>query len=108
VSYTNTQPATTRFTVQRRSRGYRKGGRCVRRKPRSGLNPKRCSLYRAVKGSFSHNDTPGPNSLRFTGRLGRRTLRPGPYRLTAVARNPSGKSAAVRTSFTVKKPRRRR
>ena len=108
VSYTDTQTATTRFTVHRRSRGYRKGGRCVRRKPRPGLNPKRCSLYRAVKGSFSHDDTPGPNSLRFTGRLGRKTLKPGPYRLKAVARNPFGKSTAVRTSFRVKKPRRRR
>jgi hypothetical protein len=104
LSYRNTQPATTTFTVQIPARGYRSGKRCVSRRPRGVRNPKRCTIYRSVKGSFMHEDGVGPNSFRFTGRVGGRTLAPGSYRLTAVAANLFGKSPAARTSFSVKKP----
>jgi hypothetical protein len=108
VSYTNSQRATTTFTVHRPRRGYRKGRRCVTRRPRGVRKPKRCTLYKRVKGSFTHEDVAGANSLRFTGRLGGKTLKPGRYRLSAVASNESGKSAPARTNFSVKKPPRRR
>ena len=78
------------------------------RKPRGVRRPRRCTIYKNVKGSFTHEALPGANSLRFTGRLNRKTLKPGRYRLTAVATNSFGKSTPARTNFSVKKPRRRR
>jgi hypothetical protein len=41
-------------------------------------------------GSFTHADVAGANRFRFTGRVGGRKLRPGSYRLRAVARNAAG------------------
>jgi hypothetical protein len=58
--------------------------------------------YVRVRGGFSHRDRAGTNRFRFTGRLGRRTLAPGRYRLVAVANDGAGqKSATRRTTFRV-------
>jgi hypothetical protein len=96
IGYTDSQSATTTFTVQRPEPGVRRGGRCV--KPsRSHLTDKRCTRYAAV-GSFRHLDVAGANRLHFTGRLNGRKLPPGLYRLRAVARGASGKPGP--TAFT--------
>jgi hypothetical protein len=82
VRYLDSQPATTTLTVLRAARGVKRGGRCVRRRPR-GPAGRPCTRYLSV-GSFRHADTAGSNSFRFTGRVRRRKLRPGRYRLQAV------------------------
>jgi hypothetical protein len=43
----------------------------------------------------------GRHSIAFSGRIGRKALRPGRYRATLVARNAGGKSDAVRLTFRV-------
>jgi hypothetical protein len=44
----------------------------------------------------------GENTVRFTGRIGRRTLRPGRYRIRISARTADGRQAGPRTlAFTV-------
>ena len=44
------------------------------------------------------------NLFRFTGRLGSKTLKPGSYRLVAVARDPAGNTATtVRAAFAVRR-----
>jgi hypothetical protein len=63
VSYTLSEPASSRFRVQRRT-----GGR-----------------YVTLRGRFKHAGTTGTNHFRFTGRLRGRKLRPGRYRLVMVA-----------------------
>jgi uncharacterized repeat protein (TIGR01451 family) len=108
VTYSVTQAATTTLTVHRRARGVRKGKRCVKppRKP-PRRKPKRCTRL-VRQGTITHQDPAGPVSFHFSGRLRGKALKPGSYRVSAVARNFSGASPAVRAGFTVKKPARRR
>jgi hypothetical protein len=43
----------------------------------------------------------GPNAIKFSGRIGKRALRPGAYRATLSARNAKGTSKPVVVRFTV-------
>jgi DNA-binding beta-propeller fold protein YncE len=101
VSYVESQPATTAFTVQRPAAGRRVGGRCV--KPsKSNRSRKRCTRFVAV-GGFTHVDAVGANRFRFRGRLRGHKLRPGRYRLRAIPRNAAGTGRAAFKPFRVKK-----
>ncbi len=99
ISYTDSQPATTLFTVQKLTRGVKRSKRCLKRtkKRRTG---KRCTLYPS-KGSFSHVDKAGKNSFRFSGRVRRRKLRPGRYRLRAVPIHQGLKGKARTKRFRI-------
>jgi virginiamycin B lyase len=100
VTYAGTQEATTTFTVQRPVAGRRQGRRCVKptRRTKAG---RRCTRYRPV-GSFTHDDTVGENSFRFSGRVKGRTLRPGRYRLRAIPNNAAGDGRTTVRRFRVK------
>ena len=101
VSYRLSEAATVRFTVERQSAGRRVRRRCV--KPNRG-NRRRppCTRYVRVRGSFVHPGRAGPNSFRFTGRVGGRKLAPARYRLVAIGRDAAGNaSAAKRASFRI-------
>ena len=97
-----TQAATTTFTVLQSSAGVRRGTSCVAPpKHPSKHRAKRCTRFKVV-GSFSRVDTAGANRAHFSGRLRRRKLKGGSYRLQAVARNAAGQSSAtVVTSFRI-------
>jgi hypothetical protein len=85
VSYTLSEAARVAFRVERRSAGS----------------------YRRVRGRFSKAGRAGANSFRFSGKLNRRRLRPGIYRLVAVAIDASNaRSPRVRRRFSVPAPRR--
>ena len=100
VTYNDSMAATTQFTVDRTAAGVRSGTRCVQLRPKHKRpNPgKRCSLLIA-HGSFKHSDHTGANSFHFTGRIAAQTLRPGTYKLVAVARSASAKSNTIITRF---------
>jgi hypothetical protein len=101
VRYRLSEAATARFTVQRANRGRRKGKKCVAPN-RGNRHRRRCTRYRRLKGSFSRAGSAGLNSFRFTGRLRRRKLRPGRYRLVMVATDAAGnKSKPKRAKFRV-------
>jgi hypothetical protein len=100
VRYADSAAATATLTVQRPARGIRKGKRCVKRPRHPRRGAKRCTRY-VKEGSFTHADGGGPVSLRFTGRVRNRKLRVGRHRLSIVARNAAGKSAAVRKRFRI-------
>jgi hypothetical protein len=87
ISYGVSQNVATTFTVQRPRKGFRSKGRCVAKRP-SGAAKKlrRCTRYTKV-GSFKHAGLAGDNRFRFTGRVKRKPLRSGRYRLRATARN---------------------
>ena len=59
--------------------------------------------YVTLRGSFSHAGAVGGNRFRFTGRLRRRALKPGLYRLVGTPRDGAGNAgSAVRASFRVR------
>jgi hypothetical protein len=99
VTYRDTQPATTTFTVLKAKRGVRRGTSCVR--PRTRTSPgRRCTRYVRV-GSFRRVDRAGANRFRFTGRLRGRKLAPGRYRLKAVPRFDGRNGRAAARSFRI-------
>lgn len=98
VSYRLSEAASTRFTVERATRGRRRGRRCVK-----GRRGRRCTRYVRLRGSFTQTGTAGLNSFRFMGRLRGRALRRGKYRLVAVATDAAGnRSAPVRRAFRIR------
>jgi hypothetical protein len=52
--------------------------------------------YRAV-GSLRRSGARGANAVRFSGRLGRRALRPGRYRAVIRATNAAGNRSTAKT-----------
>ena len=104
IRYTLSEPAHVTFGVERRAAGRRAvDGRCVKpsRKNR-GRNP--CARYLALRGRLRHDGQTGPNARTFTGRIGGRALKPGRYRLGAVAEDAAGnRSKTRRASFTVRR-----
>jgi hypothetical protein len=102
VSYSDSQAATTTFTVLRPTGGVRSGKRCIARgHGQRGAHHKRCTAYIKL-GSFAHTDSAGSNRFRFSGRLAGGKLAPGKYRLTATPRNAAGEAGATLTvSFTI-------
>jgi FG-GAP repeat len=69
ISYVLSEPATVRLRVQRARR-------------RHG--------FLSLRGALAHTSVAGRNSVRFSGRLRGRTLRPGRYRLIATPTDPTG------------------
>jgi uncharacterized protein YkwD len=82
ISYTLSAPATVTFRIQRAA------GRTAR--------------YSTLTGRLTDRGEQGANALRFRGRLGGRTLRPGRYRLQALATDAAGATSPLaRSRFVV-------
>jgi len=103
VRYTLSAAAAVEFRVERAAKGRRVKGRCV--KPtRSNATRKPCTRYVTLRGSFTHEGQTGSNKFKFRGRLGGHTLKPGSYRLRAVATDASGQSSVLeRIKFRIVK-----
>lgn len=92
--------ATVAFTLARAARGFRSGSRCVARAPRTGRR-RPCTRWLAA-GTLPARTGEGAGTLRVTGRVGRRTLAPGRYRLTLRATDGAGNRSSPRTvAFTI-------
>ena len=104
VRYRLSENATTTFTVERVEKGRRRGSSC-QRPSRANRGGAPCTRHVKLRGSFRHAGRAGTlNTLRFSGRLSSRKLRPARYRLTAVPRDAAGnRGAARRLSFTIKR-----
>jgi Ca2+-binding RTX toxin-like protein len=101
VRYTLSAPAKVTFRVERAKAGRRVNGRCVR-PTASDRRAKRCTRWARVRGSLTRQGAAGTNVFRFSGRIGGRRLRPGAYRLVAVARDSSGAaSKPARARFRI-------
>ena len=94
--YVLSEPARVTLKVQRALPGRRAGGRCVR--PSARLRQaQRCTRYVSV-GTLRRTGAKGANSIRFTGRIGKRALRPGRYRAVIAATDAAGNRSALRTA----------
>jgi virginiamycin B lyase len=100
VSYRLSMAASTKFTVEKESTGRKKGKKCLKQ-TRRNRKARKCKLYKAVRGSFSHSGTAGANTFKFSGRVGGKSLKPGRYRLVAVATAGSSKSTVKQTNFKI-------
>jgi len=98
--YLLSEVAVVRFTVERRFKGRLVDGRC-RRPTRENRDARACTRYTRV-GSFRRSAAAGANKTKFRGKVGRRWLKPGPYRATLRATDGAGnRSHRKRVRFKV-------
>lgn len=92
VSFTLSEPASVRLTVERCAKraGKRKRGRCLR--------------WKALKGGLTRAGAQGPNTLRFDGRLRGKALKAGGYRLVLTPKDGAANvGKAARVAFAVRR-----
>jgi Tol biopolymer transport system component len=99
-AFTLSEAAGTRIAIARKLPGRRaKRGRCV--KPRRGLK-RRCTRHVDVLTLTRSKTKRGANRVAFSGRVGRKKLKPGAYRATLVATDSAGnRSKPKRLTFRV-------
>ena len=97
--FTLSENARASIAIARARPGRRSGKRCV--KPRKQLK-RRCTRY-VVQAILTRTKTKqGSNKVAFTGRLGKRKLKPGRYRATVGAVDAAGNRAKPRrVSFRI-------
>jgi hypothetical protein len=98
------EPARVVFTISRARPGRRVGRRCVKPTRRNRARRK-CTRYVRVR-SFAVQGSAGANTKRFSGKIGRVSLKPGRYRATLVATDAAGnRSAPKQLRFRVVRAR---
>jgi hypothetical protein len=102
ITYTLSEPARLTFLVEGAAAGRKKGRSCVRATHR--LRHARPCVFLLRKGALTASGHRGVNRLAFSGRIGRRSLSPGRYRLAVTATDSAGNRSAAKTvSFTIVK-----
>ena len=93
--FTLSETARVRIAILRQARGKRQGKRCV--KPTRRLRKaKRCTRLIAA-GTLTRTGAAGANRVAFSGRVGKRKLKRGRYRLALRATDAAGNRSAPKT-----------
>lgn len=92
--YRLSEQARVVFTIDRALAGRRVGRRCV--KPTRRTRGRRRCTRHVRFGRFARAGTRGANTVRYSGRIGRRAMRPGRYRATLVATDAARNRSRVR------------
>jgi hypothetical protein len=100
-SYRLSEPATATITISRPSPGRRSHGKC-KAPSRKLRHAKKCIRFVKV-GTLTRKSQPAAtNHVKFSGRIGRRALRPGKYRASITATDPAGnRSKAKQLTFKI-------
>lgn len=100
-SFRLSEAATAEIAIDRSEAGRRVGRRC--RPPKRALRRRpRCTRHLRVGTLVRAHLRPGTQRVRFSGRVGNRALRSGPYRATISATDLAGnRSRALRVTFRV-------
>jgi hypothetical protein len=104
--YALSEPATVVFTVERKVRGKKVAGKC--RKLKKGEKPgRRCALWVKTGKKLQQGGVAGANVKSFSAKSFRKKgLKPGAYRLLAVATDAAGNASALAVAkFSVVQPR---
>jgi hypothetical protein len=99
--FTLSEAATVTIALKKAAKGRKKAGRCV--KPTRTLRTRKACTRFVAKGKLTRGGVPaGAVRVKFTGRVGRRALRPGRYRAVLRATDAAGnRSAPVKLAFRV-------
>jgi hypothetical protein len=98
--YTLSEASRVVFTIERKTTGRKVGKRCVRATSKNRRRP-HCRLYLRA-GRFAAIGAAGKNSHKFSGRIGRKSLKPASYRARLVAIDAAGnKSKPMLLSFRI-------
>jgi hypothetical protein len=97
------EPAAYRISIQKLTRGVKAGKRCVKpsKKHRRG---KKCTIASGAGTLSRSGGRAGLNSVVFSGRVGKKALKPGSYRANVTATDAAGNRSKQKTvTFTVVK-----
>jgi CSLREA domain-containing protein len=98
--YKLSEAARVTFAIQRQITGRRVGHKCSKA-TRKNRRRKRCKLY-VTTAAFAVPSNVGNDVKKFSGRVGRKKLKPGTYRAKLVATDQAGKRSKPRlVSFRV-------
>jgi hypothetical protein len=101
IRFTLSARANVTVAIERKAGSGRLVGRQCRRATRK-LRKKRACVRWAKVGSFKRSGlAAGRQRIAFSGRVGRRALAPGRYRLTVKAANAAGSAKPATLAFTV-------
>jgi hypothetical protein len=89
------EAARVRFRVLVRTKGRRVGGRCVKQ-TRRNRNRRRCIRPVPKRPAFTRSAPLGRSRVRWSGRLGRKALKPGRYILRATPTDLAGNTGKAR------------
>ncbi len=103
------EPGTLNFSLTREKRGRLAGGTCraVSNVPSASARHKPCKTF--VKVRYAARGVAvekGNNTLRFTGRMGKKRLAPGKYRVTFTLTGAAGTTSDAKTAEIVVVARR--
>lgn len=102
LTYTVSEDATVTVTVSRESKGRRVGRKC-RVATRKRRSRKACTRLK-LSGTLRRGVKAGKRSLTFSGRIGKKALKTGRYRMTLLAADRAGnKSKPVSLRFRIVK-----
>ena len=94
------EPARVRFELLTKGKGRRVGKRCVKQ-TRANSRRKRC-IRLTSKGAFSRSAPAGASRVPFSGRVGRKPLKPGSYVIRATPTDAAGNTGEARsTTITI-------
>ena len=94
-----------KISIARALPGRRVGKRC--RKPAARLRHHRACTRSVRAGTLRRGEPAGAASVKFSGRIGRRAVKPGRYRATIRATDAAGNTSAGETlAFRVVAARR--
>jgi hypothetical protein len=83
--------------IQRRVLGRRVGNRCLKPTRRNGRR-RRCTRYTSAGRALTRAAVTGANTVPFSGRIGRRKLAPGRYRVVVTVRDAAGNTSSPKTA----------
>jgi hypothetical protein len=99
--YRLSERASVTITIERPKPGRRSGSRCRPSSPRL-KHHKRCTRYAKLGTLSRHTSKAGRKTVKFSGRIGKKALKPGRYRATLRAKDPAGnRSAPRRITFRI-------
>ena len=87
ISFRLNEAAKVSLSVEAKLPGRKLRGRCVKLGKHKRAN---CSRYVRVRGGMTFTGKAGTNRVTFRGKLGKRSLAAGSYRLTLLARDSGG------------------
>jgi CSLREA domain-containing protein len=91
--YRLSEDARVVFTIARALPGRRVGGACRKPTARNRTRPRCIRYVRVRRGRFAATAHAGANRKRFSGKIGRRALKPGRYRASLVATDAAGNAS---------------
>jgi len=93
--------STLRIVITKATKGRKVGKRCVKQ-TRKNRKRKRCTYQKKITTITRRNQAPGIVRIPFSGKVGKRKLKPGTYRATVTSTDAAGNvSKAVTILFRI-------